>query len=344
MFKSLAAVLPRASKAKFLQKNYASTLAFIESSKDGSVSRSSLSLLAAAQKLSNPITAVITGSKAEKTAEALKSSYSCSNLEKLVIFEDSKLDTCLPEQLTPLLVKLLKGGDYSHFVVSNSSVGKSVLPRVGALLDVQPVCEVTVIKDPKTFIRPIYAGNIISTIECQAEKKLLSIRASAFPPIAEGSMDSVTIEKRTDIPPCDLNVTWVKTILTKSERPELTSAQNVVIGGRALKDKETFEKLLSPLADVLHAAIGATRASVDNGLCDNSLQIGQTGKVVAPNLYIAIGVSGAVQHLAGMKDSKVIVAINNDPDAPIFNAADYGLQGDLYKIVPELTEKLGKYK
>lgn len=263
-------------------------------------------------------------------------------MEKLVIFEDSKLDTCLPEELTPLLVKLLKGNDYSHFVVSSSSVGKNVLPRVGALMNIQPVCDVTVIKDPKTFIRPVYAGNIISTIECPAEKKLLSIRTSAFAPISEGSTDSVVIEKGTDIPPCDLDVTWVKTILTKSERPDLTSALNVVTGGRALKDKETFNKLLSPLADVLHAAIGATRASVDNGLCDNSLQIGQTGKVIAPNLYIAVGVSGAVQHLAGMKDSKVIVAINNDPDAPIFNVADYGLQGDLYKIVPELTEKLRK--
>ncbi|CAI4053643.1 hypothetical protein SKDZ_16G2690 [Saccharomyces kudriavzevii ZP591] len=340
MFKSLVTVLPKVVKKQFFQRNCASTLAFIESSKDGSVSRSSLSLLAAAQKLSNPITAVITGSQAEKTAQALKSSYACNNLEKVVIFEDPKLDTCLPEELTPLFVKLLKNNDYSHFVISNSSVGKSVLPRVGALLDVQPVCEVTVIKDPKTFVRPIYAGNIISTIECPAEKKLLSIRASAFTPIMEGSMESVAIEKGTDIPPSDLDVIWVKTLLTKSERPELTSAENVVTGGRALKDKKTFEELLSPLADVLHAAMGATRASVDNGLCDNSLQIGQTGKVVAPNLYIAVGVSGAVQHLAGMKDSKVIVAINNDPDAPIFNVADYGLQGDLYKIVPELTEKL----
>ncbi|CAI4054709.1 hypothetical protein SUVZ_16G2830 [Saccharomyces uvarum] len=342
MFRSLITGLPKIGKKHLFQRNYASTLAFIESSKDGSVSRSSLSLLAAAQKLSNPITVVITGSQAGKIAQALKSSYSCNNLEKLVIFEDSKLDTCLPEELTPLLVKLLKGNEYSHFVVSNSSVGKNVLPRVGALLDIQPVCDVTVIKDPKTFIRPVYAGNIISTIECPAEKKLLSIRTSAFAPISEGSTDSVAIEKGSDIPPCDLDVTWVKTILTKSERPELTSALNVVTGGRALKDKETFNKLLSPLADVLHAAIGATRASVDNGLCDNSLQIGQTGKVIAPNLYIAVGVSGAVQHLAGMKDSKVIVAINNDPDAPIFNVADYGLQGDLYKIVPELTEKLRK--
>ncbi|EJS41309.1 YPR004C [Saccharomyces arboricola H-6] len=344
MFKPLASFLPKLGNRQLFQRNYASTLAFIESSKDGSISKSSLSLLAAAEKLSNPITAVITGSQAEKTAKALKFFYSCKNLEKLILFEDSKLDACLPEKLTPLLVNLLKGKEYSHFVVSNSSVGKSILPRVGALLDVQPVCEVTVIKDPNTFVRPIYAGNVISTIECPTEKKLLSIRASAFAPIAEGSMESVSIKKETDIPPCDLDVNCVKTILTRNERPELTSAQNVVTGGRALKDKETFDKLLSPLADVLHAAIGATRASVDNGLCDNSLQVGQTGKVVAPDLYIAVGVSGAVQHLAGMKDSKIIVAINNDPDAPIFNVADYGLQGDLYKIVPELTEKLREEK
>ncbi|CAR28472.1 hypothetical protein ZYGR_0S01030 [Zygosaccharomyces rouxii] len=320
---------------------FASTLTFIETSKDGSVVSSSLNALTAAQQLGNPIHAVILGSQASAAANALKSSVKCEKLAKILVSNNVGFDHYLPEKVAPVLARLLQNEEYSHFVAASSTVGKSNLPRLGALLDLQPISDITKIVDAKTFVRPIYAGNAIATVECSQPKKLISVRASAFEPIAQGSTDSALIEEVQGLEPeSSIDIKWEGETLVKSERPDLGSASIVVAGGRALKDKETFDKILVPLADALHAGIGATRAAVDNGFCDNSLQVGQTGKVVAPDLYIAVGVSGAIQHLAGMKDSKVIVAINNDPEAPIFKVADYGLEGDVYEIVPELTQKL----
>lgn len=319
----------------------ASTLAFIETTKEGAIVPSSLNALAAAQQLGNDVTALLLGPQAPAAASMLKSTVQCSKLSKVLISEKPEFDHYLPEKVTPLLVNLLKGDEYSHFVVASSAVGKNVLPRVGALLDYQPVCDITKIKDSKTFVRPIYAGNAVETVENTQAKALISVRASAFEAAPEGSSESAVIEQVSFTDDSDaLDVKWEGANLLKSARPDLSSASTIVAGGRALKDGETFEKLLVPLADTLGAGIGATRAAVDSGFCDNSLQIGQTGKVVAPDLYIAVGISGAIQHLAGMKDSKKIVAINSDPDAPIFKVADYSLEGDLYDIVPELTEKL----
>lgn len=319
----------------------ASTLAFIETTKDGAIVPSSLSALNAAQQLGEDITALFLGPQGSDAALSLKSSVQCSKLTKVLVSKDAKYDHYLPEKVTPLIVDLLKGEEFSHFVVASSAVGKNLLPRVGALLDYQPVCDIIKIQGPKTFVRPIYAGNAIETVENTQAKTLLSVRASAFDAVASGSSESAVVEELTSkADESEVDVKWESANLVKNERPDLSSASTIVAGGRALKDKATFDKLLLPLADTLKAGIGATRAAVDSGFCDNSMQIGQTGKVVAPDLYIAVGISGAIQHLAGMKDSKKIVAINNDPDAPIFKTADYGLEGDIYDLVPKLTEKL----
>lgn len=338
MFRSVSKGFYFGSRSLF-SRRFASTLTFIETTKEGAVVPSSLSALKAAQQLGNPITALLLGSNASTAAETLKSTVECSQLETILISKNGVLDNYLPENVTPVCVELLKGNEFSHFVVASSAVGKNLLPRVGALLDYQPVCDIIQIKDSKTFVRPIYAGNALATVECTQDKKLISIRASSFPAITAGS-NNASIADAPETAGSELDVKWEGANLVKSERPELGSATRIVSGGRGLKNKETFEQLVVPLADTLNAGIGATRAAVDAGFCDNSMQIGQTGKVVAPDLYVAVGISGAIQHLAGMKDSKIIVAINKDPEAPIFQVADYGLVGDLNEVVPELTQKL----
>ncbi|SCU82911.1 LAMI_0C01332g1_1 [Lachancea mirantina] len=332
---------PRSSLPSLFRSRAASTLAFIETSQDGKIAQSSLSALSAAEKLGNPITALFVGGSAQKGAETLKGDYSVNSLKSIIVASNEAYNNYLPENVTSLCVKLLEDPEYSHFIVASSASGKNVLPRVGALLDLQPICDVTAIVDAKTFVRPMYAGNILATVECNQSKKLISVRASSFPAASAGGTE-VPITKAAEQPKSSIDVKWEGENLVKSERPDLGSASRVVAGGRGLKNKETFDNLVTPLADTLHAAIGATRAAVDSGLCDNSLQIGQTGKVVAPDLYVAVGISGAIQHLAGMKDSKTIVAINSDPEAPIFQVADFGLVGDLNEVVPELTEKLAK--
>jgi electron transfer flavoprotein alpha subunit len=212
------------------------------------------------------------------------------------------------------------------------------MPRVAALLDVQQISDITHIESEDTFVRPIYAGNAILTVQSTDSVKIVTVRGTAFPSgAAEGG--SASIEEGVD-PKAECPTEWVSEDLVKSDRPELASAEKVVSGGRGLKSKEEFDRLMTPLADALGAAIGASRAAVDSGYADNSLQVGQTGKNVAPTLYLCAGISGAIQHLAGMKDSKVIAAVNKDADAPIFQIADVGLVGDLFEKIPELTEKL----
>ena len=212
------------------------------------------------------------------------------------------------------------------------------MPRVAALLDSQQISDITSIENESTFVRPIYAGNAIATVESSDAIKIITIRGTAFAADTPAS-GSATVEAGVD-PKAEPISEWVSEDLAKSDRPDLATASRVVSGGRALKSKEDFDKLMLPLADALGAAVGASRAAVDSGYADNSLQVGQTGKVVAPELYMAVGISGAIQHLAGMKDSKVIAAINKDADAPIFQVADVGLVGDLFEKVPELTEKV----
>ncbi|CDR36376.1 CYFA0S01e00980g1_1 [Cyberlindnera fabianii] len=313
----------------------ASTLAFVEA-QGSQITSASLSSLNAAKQLGNPVVAILAGSNVKAAAAELNK---VSGLEKVLVAEHAKLDHSLPEYLSPLFTKLIKEGDYSHFVTPATAVGKNVLPRVGALLDVQPVSDIIKVEDAQTFKRPIYAGNAIVTVKSTDPKILVSARSSAFEPVELTASESYAVEE-VAVSVEDSPVEWVSENLVKSERPELSSAKKVVAGGRGLKNKENFDQLIFPLADSIGAGVGATRAAVDAGFVDNSLQVGQTGKVVAPDLYIAVGVSGAIQHLAGMKDSKTIVAINKDEEAAIFNVADVGLVGDLFEVVPELTEKI----
>jgi len=256
--------------------------------------------------------------------------------------------TLLPETVSPLFEKLLsQNTPFTHVVSAHSSTAKSILPRVAARLDVPAVSDVTSLKHDAasgstTFTRPIYAGNAISTVRAPPSIpiKFFTVRSTAF--AAAGAEDAAEIEVKTldPIEVSDAPTEHVGTSLTKSDRPDLGVASRVVSGGRALKNAETFQSTLYPLADALGAAVGASRAAVDAGYADNSLQVGQTGKVVAPELYMALGISGAIQHLGGMKDSKLIVAINKDPDAPIFQVADVGLVADLFEVVPEIVKKL----
>jgi electron transfer flavoprotein alpha subunit len=244
----------------------------------------------------------------------------------------------LPENFAPLLVENIKKGGFTHVLAGHSAFGKNLMPRVAALLDVQQISDITNIESEDTFTRPIYAGNAILTVQTADNPKVVTVRGTAFPSgAAEGG--SASVEEGVD-PKVACPTEWISEDLATSDRPDLATAEKVVSGGRGLKSKEEFDRIMPPLADALGAAIGASRAAVDSGFADNSLQVGQTGKNVAPQLYLCAGISGAIQHLAGMKDSKVIAAINKDADAPIFQVADVGLVGDLFEKVPELTEKL----
>jgi len=247
----------------------------------------------------------------------------------------------LPENYTSVLMAAQKKDSYTHILAPSSSVAKSLLPRVAAKLDVSPLSDIIGIQSEDTFHRPIYAGNAISKVQSLDPVKVLIVRTTAFDKTEVGSGNAEVVDLSTsEFQPTTLSK-FESVELTKSERPDLTSAKIVVSGGRALKSKENF-KILEDLADKLGAAVGASRAAVDAGYAPNDMQVGQTGKIVAPELYIAIGISGAIQHLAGMKDSKVIVAINKDSEAPIFQIADYGLVADLFQVVPELTKAATK--
>jgi electron transfer flavoprotein alpha subunit len=315
-------------------KRFKGTLVIAEHNNDH-LSASTLNTVGAASKIGNDITCLVVGSGCGKAAEQ---AAKIAGVKKVLVADNAAYTGFLAERLTPLIVSSQKAGDFSHIVAGATAFGKALLPRVAAKLDVSPISDVIGITDGETFIRTIYAGNAILTIKVKDAIKVLTVRATAFEPAAAGS-GSGAIEAVKDAPSGTELSEFVKQELAKSDRPELASAKSVISGGRGLKNGENF-KLLYDLADKLGAAVGASRAAVDAGYCANDLQVGQTGKIVAPELYIAVGISGAIQHLAGMKDSKTIVAINKDPDAPIFQVADLGLVADLFKAVPEMTQKL----
>jgi electron transfer flavoprotein alpha subunit len=293
-----------------------------------------LNAVTAAAQLGGEVHILVAGHGCRTTAEA---AAKVAGVAKVLMADAPELEHGLPENVAPIVVEV--GKAYSHLVAAATSAGKGLMPRVAALLDVQQLSEIITIESPDTFGRPIYAGNAIATVQSLDPIKVLTVRGSAFDAApAEGG--SAAIESVASKGDAGLS-RFIGQELSKSERPELTAARRVISGGRGMQNGENF-KLLEAVADKIGAAIGASRAAVDAGFVPNDYQVGQTGKIVAPDLYIAVGISGAIQHLAGMKDSKVIVAINKDADAPIFQVADYGLVGDLFKIMPELAEELGK--
>jgi len=307
------------------------TLVWVEHD-NASVKDATLAAVTAAGKLGE-VHLLVAGSGCAAVAdEAAK----IAGVGKVHLADDAAYKDALAENVAPLVVDLM--GHHDAFVAPATSNGKNIAPRVAALLDVMQVSDILSVEGEKTFTRPTYAGNAIATVQSSDPKLVITVRGTAFDKAAtEGG--SGTVEAVSG--PTDAGLSsFVSAEIAKSERPELTSAKVIVSGGRALKDGPTFEQVIFPLADKLGAAVGASRAAVDAGYVPNDYQVGQTGKIVAPEVYIAIGISGAIQHLAGMKDSKTIVAINKDEDAPIFQVADIGLVGDLFTVVPELTEKL----
>jgi electron transfer flavoprotein alpha subunit len=290
--------------------------------------------LDAAKKIGGDVDILIAGENARTVADA---AAKLAGVRKVLIAEAPQLKERLAEETANLIVPMMQ--NYDVLLAAATTMGKNVAPRVAALLDVAQISDVIEVKSPDTFVRPVYAGNALETVKTGDKKIVATVRTTAFASAAEGGSASIeTIEA-----PAALGLSsFEKSEISVSERPELTAARIVVSGGRGMQSGENFKTLIEPLADRLGAAVGASRAAVDAGYMPNDHQVGQTGKVVAPELYIAVGISGAIQHLAGMKDSKVIVAINKDAEAPIFQVADYGLVGDLFTVLPELDAELKK--
>ena len=296
------------------------------------IAAATLNAVAGAVAIGGEVDVLVAGAGCQSVAD---SAAQLDGVRKVLLADGEPYAHALAENLAPLIVSL--AGDYDHVLAAATTTGKNVMPRVAALLDVAQISDIIGVEDADTFVRPIYAGNIIATVRSADAKKVITVRTTAFDPVAtsggSGAVETVAAGEDAGMS------NFVGEELTKSDRPELTAADIVVSGGRGVGSAENFA-VIEALADKLGAAVGASRAAVDAGYMPNDYQVGQTGKVVAPQLYVAVGISGAIQHLAGMKDSKVIVAINKDEEAPIFGVADYGLVGDLFKEVPALVEAL----
>ena len=298
----------------------------------GALKPATLNTVAAATKIGGEVHVLVAG---EAIADVSAACAKIAGVAKVLCVDSALYAHHLPENLADLVVSL--AGSYSHILAPATSVGKNVAPRVAALLDVAQISEITAVVSPDTFVRPIYAGNALATVQSKDATKVITVRATGFES-AKADGGSASVETIAAAGDSGLS-SFVSQQLSKSERPELTSARIIISGGRGMQSGENFH-LLEAVADKLNAAVGASRAAVDAGFVPNDFQVGQTGKIVAPELYIAVGISGAIQHLAGMKDSKVIVAINKDEEAPIFQVADYGLVADLFKVLPEITAAL----
>jgi electron transfer flavoprotein alpha subunit len=299
---------------------------------NASVKDATLAAVTAAGQLGE-VHALVIGSVAKGAADG---AAKIAGVAKVLLADDAAFANQLAENIAPLVVGLM--GGYDAFVAPATSNGKNIAPRVAALLDVMQISDILSIESADTFTRPIYAGNAIATVQSSDAKKVITVRGTAFAK-ADAAGGSASVEAVSGSTDAGLS-SFVSSEIAKSERPELTAAKIIVSGGRALKDSDTFSSTILPLADKLGAAVGASRAAVDAGYVPNDYQVGQTGKIVAPEIYIAVGISGAIQHLAGMKDSKTIIAINKDEDAPIFQVADLGLVADLYNAVPDMVGKL----
>jgi electron transfer flavoprotein alpha subunit len=300
---------------------------------NGKLSPVTLNAVSAASQIDGEMHLLVAG---DQTGNVAKAAASIAGIAKVLVADDKPLENGLAENLAPLMQSL--SGGYSHIMAAATTTGKNVMPRIAALLDVMQISDIIKIDDANTFQRPIYAGNALSTVSSNEAIKVITVRGTAFEAVAAEGGNAV-IESVAGASDAGLSA-YVKSELSSSERPELTSASIVISGGRGMQDGANFA-MLEKIADKLGAAVGASRAAVDAGFVPNDYQVGQTGKVVAPDLYVAVGISGAIQHLAGMKDSKVIVAINKDDEAPIFQVADYGLVADLFDAVPALEKELG---
>ncbi|MFM0315257.1 FAD-binding protein [Paraburkholderia nemoris] len=300
---------------------------------NASIKAATLNTIAAAQKIGGDIHVLVAGHNAQAAADA---AAKIAGVSKVLLADAPQLAAGLAENVEATVMNIAK--DYTHILAPATAYGKNIAPRIAAKLDVAQISEITAVASADTFERPIYAGNAIATVQSQDPIKVITVRTTGFDPVAADG-GSATVEKIEAAADTGLSQ-FVSREVTKLDRPELTSAKIIVSGGRGLGNGENYTKVLEPLADKLNAALGASRAAVDAGFVPNDYQVGQTGKIVAPQLYLAVGISGAIQHLAGMKDSKVIVAINKDPEAPIFSVADYGLVGDLFEVVPELASEL----
>ncbi|MGP3660037.1 electron transfer flavoprotein subunit alpha/FixB family protein [Burkholderia gladioli] len=309
------------------------TILIIAEHDNATIKAATLNTVAAAQKIGGDIHVLVAGGNAQGAADA---AAKIAGVAKVLLADAPQLAEGLAENVEATVLNIAK--DYSHILAPATAYGKNVAPRIAAKLDVAQISDITAVDSTDTFERPIYAGNAIATVQSSDAIKVITVRSTGFDPVAaEGGSASVEkIEAAADSGKSQ----FVNREVTKLDRPELTSANIIVSGGRGLGSGENYTKVLEPLADKLSAALGASRAAVDAGYVPNDYQVGQTGKIVAPQLYIAVGISGAIQHLAGMKDSKVIVAINKDEEAPIFSVADYGIVGDLFTVVPELTDAL----
>ncbi|MFP3558653.1 FAD-binding protein [Paraburkholderia sp. SIMBA_049] len=306
------------------------TILVIAEHDNASIKAATLNTVAAASKIGGDIHVLVAGWNAQGAADA---AAKIAGVSKVLLADAPQLADGLAENIEGTVLNIAR--DYSHILAPATAYGKNIAPRIAAHLDVAQVSDITAVDSADTFERPIYAGNAIATVQSGDPVKVITVRTTGFDPVAtEGG--SASIEKIQAAADAGMSA-FVNRELTKLDRPELTSASVIVSGGRGLGNGENYTKVLEPLADKLGAALGASRAAVDAGFVPNGYQVGQTGKIVAPQLYVAVGISGAIQHLAGMKDSKVIVAINKDPEAPIFSVADYGLAQDLFEAVPELT-------
>jgi electron transfer flavoprotein alpha subunit len=312
-----------------------SVLVFAEHS-NSALKSATLNAVTAAVAIGGDVHVLVAGFNAKPAAEA---AAKVKGVTKVLLVDDAGYEHLLAETVAPLVVKLAPG--YSHVLATATTFGKNFMPRVAAVLDVAQISEIQSVVSADTFVRPIYAGNALATVQSKDAIKVITVRGTGFA-AADAEGGSAVIETIEAGPSTDLS-SFVGAELSKSERPELTSARIVISGGRGMQSGDNFH-MLDTIADKLGAAVGASRAAVDAGFVPNDYQVGQTGKIVAPDLYIAVGISGAIQHLAGMKDSKVIVAINKDEEAPIFQIADYGIVGDLFKLIPELSAELDKVK
>jgi electron transfer flavoprotein alpha subunit len=299
---------------------------------DGAVKPATLTTVGAATKLGGDLHILVVGSDVQSAAQA---AAKIAGVSKVLVADAAHLGNGLAENVTEQVIAL--AGSYSHILAPATAYGKNIAPRVAARLDVSQISEITKVDAPDTFERPIYAGNAIATVQSSDAVKVVTVRTTGFDAAAAGG--NAVVENISAVADSGKSA-FISRELAKSDRPELTAAKVIVSGGRGMGSGENF-KILEPLADKLNAAMGASRAAVDAGFVPNDWQVGQTGKIVAPQLYIAVGISGAIQHLAGMKDSKTIVAINKDPEAPIFSVADYGIVGDLFEVVPQLVAELG---